>query len=148
MIIQRKKQPLFCIFFVPSSLKCKRKAIMYYSSPGAIYILATRWQQCMCKVLDWFNEPLYFCCITTAQMCLICLLITFLFQNCALSFNNSMESAQFWTWKFINKQIRHIWAVLIPHFEQKYNGSLDQYKTLHIHCCHLVAKIWIADGLE
>uniref|UniRef100_A0A4W5LGD5 Somatolactin alpha n=1 Tax=Hucho hucho TaxID=62062 RepID=A0A4W5LGD5_9TELE len=36
--------------------------------------------------------------------------------------------------KVINKQIRHIWAVLIQHFEQKCNGSLDQSKTLHIHC--------------
>ena len=45
------------------------------------------------------------------------------------------ESAQFWTWKVIHKQIRHIWAVLIQHLEQKYNGSLDQSKTLHIHCC-------------
>uniref|UniRef100_A0A4W5K3Q3 Cytochrome c oxidase assembly factor 7 n=1 Tax=Hucho hucho TaxID=62062 RepID=A0A4W5K3Q3_9TELE len=32
-------------------------------------------------------------------------------------------------------------GVLIQHFEQKCNGSLDQSKTLHIHCCHLVAKI-------
>ena len=80
-------------FFVPSSLKCKRKAIMYYSSPGTIKILVTRWQQCMCKVLDWSNEPLYFCsncCIKTAQMCLIGLLITFQVHNCALSSNNSM----------------------------------------------------------
>jgi hypothetical protein len=41
------------------------------------------------------------------------------------------ESAQFWTWKVINKQIRYIWAVLIQHFEQKCNGSLDQSKYLH-----------------
>jgi hypothetical protein len=32
-----KSQPFFCKNkCVPSSLKCKRKAIMYYSSPGAI----------------------------------------------------------------------------------------------------------------
>uniref|UniRef100_A0A674BUK5 Phosphoinositide phospholipase C n=1 Tax=Salmo trutta TaxID=8032 RepID=A0A674BUK5_SALTR len=37
--------------------------------------------------------------------------------------------------------------VLIQNFEQKYNGSLDKSKTLHIHCCHLVAKISIATGL-
>ena len=89
----KKKQPFFWIFFVPSSLKCKRKAILYFSSPGAIYILPTRWQQCMCKVLDWFNEPLHFCskcCIKTAQICLICTLITFYVKNCALSSNNSM----------------------------------------------------------
>ena len=71
-------------FFSSSSLKCKRKAIMYYS---------TRWQQCMCTVLDWSNDPLHICskyCIKTAQMCLICLLITFHVQNCAVSSNNSM----------------------------------------------------------
>jgi hypothetical protein len=50
------------------------------------------------------------------------------------------ECAQFWTWKVINKQIRHIWAVFIHMSEHKYNGSLDQSKTLHIHWCHLVAK--------
>ena len=53
----------------------------------------TRWHQCMCNVLDWSNESLYFCskcCIKTAQMCRICLLITFRVQNCALSSNNSM----------------------------------------------------------
>ena len=48
------------------------------------------------------------------------------------------ESAQLWTWKCLNKPIRHIWAVLIQHFEQKRNGSLDQYKTLP--CCYLLAK--------
>ena len=59
------------------------------------------------------------------------------------------ESTQFWTWKVINKQIRHIWAVLMQHFEQKCNGSLDQPKSLHIHCCDLVAKNGIIhDGLS
>ena len=89
----KKKPTVLLYFFDPSSFKCKRKSKMYYSSPGAIYILATRWQQCMCKVLDWSNEPLLFCykcCIKTAQMCLICLLITFHVQNYALSSNNSM----------------------------------------------------------
>jgi hypothetical protein len=33
-------------------------------------------------------------------------------------------------------------------FLQKCNGSLDHTKTLHIHCCHLVANIRIAPGLE
>jgi hypothetical protein len=28
----------------------------------------------------------------------------------------------------VNKQTRHIWAVKIQHFEQKYNGALDQSK--------------------
>ena len=32
-------------------------------------------------------------------------------------------------------------------FEHKCNGSLDQSKTLHIECCHLVAKIEIAPRL-
>ena len=58
------------------------------------------------------------------------------------------ESAQCWTENVINKQIRHIWAVYLDIFVQKYNGSLDQYTTLHIHCCHLVAKMYIAPGLE
>jgi hypothetical protein len=48
----KKKNNQSFYFFVPSSLKCKRKGIMYYSCPGAIEILATRWQQCICKVLD------------------------------------------------------------------------------------------------
>ena len=50
------------------------------------------------------------------------------------------ESAQFWIWKVINKQFRHIWTFLMQNFEQKCNSSLDQSNTLHIHCCHLVAK--------
>jgi hypothetical protein len=29
----RKKNNSFFVFFVPSSLRCKRKAIMYYYSP-------------------------------------------------------------------------------------------------------------------
>jgi hypothetical protein len=32
----KKKTTILLYFFIPSSLKCKRKAIMYYSSPGAI----------------------------------------------------------------------------------------------------------------
>ena len=89
----KKKQPFFCIFLVPSSLKCKRKVKMYYSSPDASSMLATRWQQCMCKVLDWSNEPLQLCstfCIKTAQMCRIGISITFQVHNCALSSNSSM----------------------------------------------------------
>jgi hypothetical protein len=45
------------------------------------------------KFFDWSNEPLHSCskcCIKTAQMCPICLLITSQVQNCALSWNNSM----------------------------------------------------------
>jgi hypothetical protein len=45
------------------------------------------------------------------------------------------ESEQLWTWKCINKPIRHIRAVLIQHFEHKCNSSLDQSKTVHMHCC-------------
>jgi hypothetical protein len=48
----KKKQHSFLFFVVPSSLKFKRKAIMYYSSPDVISILATRWQQSMCNLLD------------------------------------------------------------------------------------------------
>jgi hypothetical protein len=33
--------------------------------------------------------------------------------------------------KLFIKQIRHIWADLTQHLEQKCNGSLDQSKTLH-----------------
>ena len=88
-----KKKTTFLLYFFVPSLKCKRKAIMYYSSPGAIYILTTRNQQCMCKVLNWSSVSLHICskcCIKTAQMCLICLLLTCHVQNCALSSNNSM----------------------------------------------------------
>ena len=86
-----KKKRVFVVV-VSSSLKCKRKAIMYYSSPGAISILATRWQQCMCKVLDWSNEPLHYCskCCIKTQMFLIPLLINVQVHKCALSSNNSM----------------------------------------------------------
>jgi hypothetical protein len=52
-----------------------------------------RWQQGMCKVLDWSNKPLHYCskcCIKSAQMCLIGLLIHFQVQNCALSSKNNM----------------------------------------------------------
>jgi hypothetical protein len=47
----------------------------------------------MCKVLDWSNEPLYFCskcCIKTVQMCLIDLLIHFKFINVHFPQKNSM----------------------------------------------------------
>jgi hypothetical protein len=32
---------------------------MYYSSPDVISILATRWQQSMCNLLDWSEGPIW-----------------------------------------------------------------------------------------
>jgi hypothetical protein len=49
---KKKGFKIVVVVAAPSSLKCKRKVMMYYSSPVAIEILDTRWQQGMCKVLD------------------------------------------------------------------------------------------------